>query len=279
MPATSRACSRCRDHVVQRRRPARRSATSSWKSSIALQVPGVDPGLLRRGLDLERPGAGGRADEERHEGDHADAAVAGQSGQHVVRHVARMITDRPGRGVAEDHRRGGGVQRVVHRGRRHVGQVDQHAEPVHLGDHLAAEVGQPAVHRFVGGRVGPVGVLVVGQGEVADARAGRAMRSTPRELLIECPPSAPSRLPIRPPSASARVQPVGVGDQNQVAPDTARPSSYTASICSSVAVTAASPTRLHGHVHRPELGADLPAPQPGQVGVQLRLRRSRCRRR
>ena len=37
------------------------------------------------------------------------------------------------------------VERVAHGGGGDVGEVDQHAEPVHLGDHLAAEGGQPAV--------------------------------------------------------------------------------------------------------------------------------------
>jgi hypothetical protein len=36
-------------------------------------------------------------------------------------------------------------QRVPHGGRRHVGEVDEDAEPVHLGHHLLAEGGEPAV--------------------------------------------------------------------------------------------------------------------------------------
>ena len=50
-----------------------------------------------------------------------------------------------------------------------VRQVDEHAEALHLGHDLAAEVGQAAAVRLVGGRVGPADVVVVGERQVADA--------------------------------------------------------------------------------------------------------------
>ena len=50
-----------------------------------------------------------------------------------------------------------------------VGQVDEHADPLHLPDDLAAEVGEPAGGRLVGARVGPADVRVVGERQVAHA--------------------------------------------------------------------------------------------------------------
>ena len=63
----------------------------------------------------------------------------------------------------------GDPQRVAHGVGRDVGEVDEHADPVHLPDHLDAESRQPAEHRLVGGRVGPRDVAVVGQRHVAHA--------------------------------------------------------------------------------------------------------------
>ena len=90
--------------------------------------------------------------------------------QHVVGDVARMVDQAVRRGVREDHRRRRDVQRVAHGLGAHVGQVDHHPEPVHLGDHAAADVVEPAQHPLVGGRVGPGDVVVVGQGQVPHAQ-------------------------------------------------------------------------------------------------------------
>ncbi len=77
-------------------------------------------------------------------------------------------TARRGR-VREDHRRLGHVQRIMHRGNRDMRQVDQHADPLHLADHVPAEPAQPAGLRLVGSRIGPADVGVVGQGHVPHA--------------------------------------------------------------------------------------------------------------
>ena len=61
-------------------------------------------------------------------------------------------------------------QRVLHRLGGGVGQVDEHAETVHLLHHLLAESGEPAVPRRVGGGVRPVEGLLVGEGHVPDAQ-------------------------------------------------------------------------------------------------------------
>ena len=44
--------------------------------------------------------------------------------------------------MADDQRRGGHLQRLVEAGLRHVRQVDDHPQAVHLADHVHAEAGQ-----------------------------------------------------------------------------------------------------------------------------------------
>ena len=69
--------------------------------------------------------------------------------------------------MGEDHRALADVQSVVHGFGRDVGEIDEHAEAVHLAHHLLAERGQAAKLRLVRRRVGPGDVLGVGQGHVA----------------------------------------------------------------------------------------------------------------
>jgi len=52
--------------------------------------------------------------------------------------------------MTEDHWCSRHVERGVHRRGRRVGEVDQHAETVHLGDHRPAEVGEPMRSGVVG---------------------------------------------------------------------------------------------------------------------------------
>ena len=133
------------------------------------QVSGVQAAAAGLGFEARHPVGALLGDEGGHEGDHADAAVGGQPGQHVVGYVARAVADGPGGAVREDDRGRGHLQRVAHGARGHVRQVDQHAEPLHLAHHVPAEIGQPAGLRDVGGRVGPADVVVVGQRHVPDA--------------------------------------------------------------------------------------------------------------
>ena len=81
---------------------------------------------------------------------------------------------RPRRGVREHDRHGGDVERLAHHVGAHVAEVDEHADPVHLGDDLTAEVGEPAEHRLVGGRVGPRARCRCGSGSGSARRAGAA---------------------------------------------------------------------------------------------------------
>ena len=104
-------------------------------------------------VDTRRVGplADGVVDELRHEGHHAHAAVAWEQTQDIVGHVAHVGGLRKGAGVAEDHRRGRRRQRVAHRAGGDVREVDEHAEPIALANHLPTEGRQPTEPRRLGG--------------------------------------------------------------------------------------------------------------------------------
>ena len=72
-----------------------------------------------------------------------------------------------------------------------MGEVDQHAEAVHLPHYLAAEGREPAVRGPVGSRVGPRRVAPVGQGHVANTDIVDLSQYAEDDSM-ECPPSAPS---------------------------------------------------------------------------------------
>jgi hypothetical protein len=69
--------------------------------------------------------------------------------------------------MAEDYRRSGNVQRIVHARRADVAEIDQHAQPLHFAHHAGTECSQPVVRGIVGGAVGPGSVPEVGQRHVA----------------------------------------------------------------------------------------------------------------
>ena len=169
---------------------------------------------------------------------------------------------RVGRGVAEDHRGAGGVESVAHHVVADVGEVDQHPDRVHLADDVAADVAQPAEHRRVRGGVGPRHVVVVGQRQVADAEpvVHPQHRGRLRDLVAALgahqagdPAVAPGPpRPRRPWSPSARRS----AYRSIMA--------YAASTCSSVVVTARSPSCARDE-HRPELRARR-RPHAGEAG-------------
>jgi len=71
--------------------------------------------------------------------------------------------------VREDDRVAGYFDDVEERFIRNVGEVDDHPEPVHLADHLPAEVVQPVPARSTRARIGPAVADVVRQGHRGDA--------------------------------------------------------------------------------------------------------------
>ena len=119
--------------VVEQQRQWRRRGTE-----VADQVP-------------ERPRAArlARVDEHAAEVDHHHAAVLPHGCEHLVAHVARDVAERARGGMRGDHgpRRHG--ERVPEGLVRHVRDVHEHAEPVHLADHLAPEIGEAAVAGLV----------------------------------------------------------------------------------------------------------------------------------
>ena len=117
-------------------------------------VGGEEGGLLRG------PGlAVGLVDEGGVEVDHADTAVGGESAELVVGEVAVGVGEGAGGGVGDEDGGAGDGEDFGEGAVGDVGEIDHHAEAVHLCDDLAAEGGE------AGGRVG------------AEERRGRGRRS------------------------------------------------------------------------------------------------------
>ncbi len=103
-----------------------------------------------------------------------DSAFCGEGFDHVVGHVAGVAGDGAAAGVRGDDGRGAGLERVVEGCVGGVGDVDHHAEAVHLADDVFAEGSEAVVMLDLGVvdvalRVGPVVGVEVGEGHVADA--------------------------------------------------------------------------------------------------------------
>ena len=157
----------------------------------------------------------------------------------------------------------------MHGGRRDVGQVDEHADPLHLPDHRAAEVGQPARLGLVGGRVRPAHVVVVGQRHVPDAervqRAENAERRTDRVAALRAQQGGDfpgGEDPFHVGGAGRQGQPLRVGPDHPV---------HQVDLLQHRGHRRV-PGQGGGHVDRPELGADAAGGQPWQVGLGLRHR-------
>ena len=67
--------------------------------------------------------------------------------KYVVRYVPAGVAERVRGGVGEDDGGGGDVEDLAHGVAGHVGQVDQHPQPVHLLHHVLPEVADPACPR------------------------------------------------------------------------------------------------------------------------------------
>ena len=160
-----------RHHVGQRRLGRRIGGGPGGQPGLhragIAGVQGLQPRLLARLGPV--PGPHRLGHETGRQVDHHDAAVLRHHSQHPIRHVARMIRDRPRRRMREDHRRIGHAHGVQHRLLGDVAEVDHHAQPIHLFDHRLAERAEPAPFRRVRRAVGPGRGLGVGQGHVARA--------------------------------------------------------------------------------------------------------------
>ena len=121
------------------------------------------------------------------------AKIQQKSGQENTYHIARMIADAKGRAVAKDDGRAGNVQDVVHGLGGHVGDVNKHADAVHLEDDAAAKVGQAVVLAFKRARVDPGKVLREKKTKYEGGVPGRvavvaikrvSMRAEPKEASV-----------------------------------------------------------------------------------------------
>ncbi|OUE30419.1 hypothetical protein BFL35_10190 [Clavibacter michiganensis] len=204
--------------------------------------------------------------ELRHERRHADAVVRGQRLEHVVGHVARHVALRPRARVAEQHGPAGDPQRVAHHVGRYVREVDDHADPLHLGDHALARGAQPVQHGRVGRGVGPRHVRVVRERHVPDAerahRPERAERAADRVAALhaeERGDAARRDRAVHVVGRDAEREPVRVrGDEAAHHVDLLDGGAHRVD------------ARQVRHPHRPELRRHASALQTRQVGVQAR---------
>src|SRR5208337_4055951 len=101
-----------------------------------------------------------------------DTAVFGEVAHHVVGHIARGVADGAAGGVRGDDGGFADSDGVVEGFVGDVRDVHEDAEAVHFADYFLAEVGKAVVGGLVGGGVGPLVVVHVGEGHVADAESG-----------------------------------------------------------------------------------------------------------
>ncbi len=118
----------------------------------------------------------GLVDEGGVEVDHDGAAVGGDGAELIVGEVAGRVAEGAGAGVRREDGGAGDGEDVGEGLVGDVGDVDHHAEAVHLGDDLAAEGGEAGRDGGVWGWVaevaggfGPVVGVGPGEGHVADA--------------------------------------------------------------------------------------------------------------
>ena len=181
-----------------------------------------------------------------------------------------MIADGPGRGVGEDHRGRRDRQGIPHGVGRDVGQIHQHAEPVHLPDDLTTELAQATEPGLVGGRVGPVGVLVVGEGQIADPEP--VQRSQGAEGVVDAVPAlGPEQAGDRAALLCLQLQPLGRGDQGQGVRVVTDHGVHRVDLLQGGGDRVRTPVGA-GHEHRPELPGHTAGTKPPKVSVQLRLR-------
>ena len=113
---------------------------------------------------------GGTTRDDRVQADADHAAALGDGADHRVGLVARYINERAWVGVRDGDRARRGGDRLEAGTVADVGEVDEHADPVHLGDHVASERRETLVDRVVAGAADQVTRVV---GELRDADAAR----------------------------------------------------------------------------------------------------------
>jgi hypothetical protein len=204
-----------------------------------------------------------RREEDRIEVDHHHATIGGKQAQHVVRDVARMRIEREGVRMREDDRGAGHLKRVLHRRRGDMAEVDQHAEPVHLGDVGGACGADAVVLRLVRCAVRPVGGLVVGQRHVTDAKIVEAAQRGHRAADLAATLHAEHR--ADPSGAMDPDHVVGGEGELEVARVGLDQPPRRVDLLDGRADRLIAGQRA-ADVDRPELAADAPGAKPGHVG-------------
>ena len=224
--------------------------------------------ILLGGLQL-RPFGNLRREKPGNEGHHHHAAVLWQHLQNPIGHVARHVGHGARRRMREHDGRGRHAQRVFHRVRGDVRQIDEHAEPVHLADHFFPERRESTRGGRVGRGVSPRGVARVRQRHVAGTGAvehpQRPERVVDGVAALHADQRSDPALLERPLHVVCRERQLeGVGGLAHHAIDDV---DLLERRCDR-----ALPGELGWDIDRPELAADPAAAQPRDVRHDRRLR-------
>ncbi len=140
--------------------------------------------------------------------------------------------------------------------------VDEHAKSVHLGHDLPPERREPAMAWRIRCRIGPIRGVAVGERHVANAAGAELFEVVERVLDTVASLGAEKRADL-PVAASVADVVCGCGhDEPTVATD---------HLFDEIDLTVGHLVRrvvVGRHVDRPELTADAPFEQPGDVGVE-----------
>jgi hypothetical protein len=226
-----------------------------------LPLEALLPASVRLALDREQR-------DERH---HYHATVLRQAREHRVRHVAGRRRQGARVGMREDHRRLRDGERVVHGVLRHMRQVDQHPEPVHLAHDLHAELRQAAVARGVGRRIRPFVAVEMRERHVTDAeppvRAQRAERVLDRMAALDAEQRGDAARGIRTLDVVGRER---EDEARRIALD--HPSRDVDLLELNAREAARADLGRARDVHRPELAADAAGAQAREIRVAGRAR-------
>ncbi len=156
------------------------------------------------------------------------------------------------------------VDGAAHRIGRHMGDVDEHAEPVHLPDHGDAELAEAAVTGHVGRRVGPLCGVHVRQCHVPDPGVRQFAEHGEGTLDAVAPLGADQA--CRSPASSDRNDLVGRHREGEPGGVPLRDEPHQPDLVSRCPQR----SRRRGRdVDRPELCPDASGSQAGDVGVEL----------
>ena len=166
--------------------------------------------------------------------------------------------------MREDHRRSGRGERRPHRALADVRQIDQHPDPVQLQHHLLAEIGEAVVPGIVGRRIRPVDRARVGERQIAGAERGIGAQD--RQIAVDLPaaldPHHRGDL-----ARSMRAAHVGRGARQRKGLGVTRDDRLHEVDLLQRLFDLLLARQIGRDIDRPELPAELAAPQPRDIGV------------